>query len=256
MVSVARLSTTPVKALGLSHPDEISLRSFGVPENRRFLVLTPERDLFEANRHGSAMQVTSETDEEGSHLTLRFPDGTEVSEHVEVQANPFPVDVWGRTIAARLVAGTFAKALSSYVGTPLLLARTQHPGDGNDEFPVSLVSLASVERIGDVGGRDGSIGAGRFRMLLELDGLQAHEEDSWLGRKVRVGTATIYVAKHCARCVITTMNDKTGESDFPTLKTIAAYRGVDDGSLNFGMYAAVLEPGTIRVGDSVEAQPA
>ena len=122
-------------------------------------------------------------------------------------------------------------------------------------MPVSLVSLASVERIGAEGGRDGSIGAGRFRMLLEVDGLQAHEEDSWLGRSVHVGAATIYVAKHCARCVITTMNEATGESDFPTLKTIARYRGVDDGDLNFGMYASVLQPGTIRVGDPVEAEP-
>jgi hypothetical protein len=254
--TVARLSIAPVKSLGLSHPDSIRLERSGVPENRRFLPLTRERVPFPAKRNGRVMQVASETDGEGSRLTLRFPDGTEVAGPVELQGSPFPVTLWGHAVASRLVGGGFADALSAFAGEPVLLARTERPGDGNDEFPVSLVSVASVEAIGRAGGRDGTIGAGRFRMLLEIDGTDPHEEDSWLGRSVRVGSATIHVAKHCARCVITTMNEHSGEADFPTLKVIADARGSRDGELDMGMYASVLEPGTIAVGDRVEPSPA
>jgi uncharacterized protein YcbX len=92
-------------------------------------------------------------------------------------------------------------------------------------------------------------------MLLELGGCRPHEEDEWLGREVRVGEATLRVADHDARCAITTMDPLTGEVDFPTLKTIVAYRGAQDGHLLFGMYAEVVRPGTIRVGDPVEPSP-
>ncbi|MEX0755296.1 MAG: MOSC domain-containing protein [Actinomycetota bacterium] len=252
MVTVARLSTSPVKSLGLSHPEQIRVDTFGVAENRRFIPLSERRALFDAKRHGKVMLIGSETDAEGTRLALRFPDGTEVADVVQLQGNPFPIDMWGRTLVVRLVGGPFAQALSEFVGEPVLLSRTERPGDGNDEMPVSLVSTASVEELGRQGGRNGSIGAGRLRMLLELEGTQPHEEDSWLGRKVRVGETLIHVARHCARCVITTMNDRTGEADFPTLKVIAAYRGADDGDLHMGMYASVLQPGMIRVGDRVE----
>ncbi len=54
------------------------------------------------------------------------------------------------------------------------------------------------------------------------------------------------------RCVITTLDPATGHRDFPTLHVIRRYRGVSaDGDLPFGVYADVLEPGTVRVGDPV-----
>lgn len=252
MISVARLSTSAVKSLGLTHPESVRLETYGVPENRRFVLLTPERTPFDAKRNGRVMQVTSATDAEGSELSVRFPDGEEIHGPVEPDGNPFPITMWGRTLAVRLVAGAFADALSSFAGQPLLLTRTERPGDGNDEMPVSLVSTASVAEVGRRGGRDASIGAGRFRMLLELGGTFPYEEDGWLGMRLRVGTALIHVAEHCARCAITTMNERTGEVDFPTLKVLAAARGVNDGDLDLGMYASVLEPGTISVGDAVE----
>ena len=56
------------------------------------------------------------------------------------------------------------------------------------------------------------------------------------------------------RCVVTTQSPETGLKDFDTLKTIAAYRGVDGGpeGIPFGMYAEVEHPGRVRVGDDVE----
>ena len=75
MIRVARLSTAPVKSLGLSHPDRVRLERFGVAENRRFLLVTPERELIDASRHGALMTVHSECDADGSRLRLLFPDG-------------------------------------------------------------------------------------------------------------------------------------------------------------------------------------
>jgi uncharacterized protein YcbX len=55
------------------------------------------------------------------------------------------------------------------------------------------------------------------------------------------------------RCRITTLHPDKGMKDFDTLKAIASYRGVDqEDGINFGVYAAVVQPGKIRVGDTVE----
>jgi uncharacterized protein YcbX len=52
---------------------------------------------------------------------------------------------------------------------------------------------------------------------------------------------------------VTTLDPATGVRDFPTLHVIKGYRGVSaQGNLEFGVYAEVLEPGTVRVGDGVE----
>jgi MOSC domain-containing protein YiiM len=44
----------------------------------------------------------------------------------------------------------------------------------------------------------------------------------------------------------------TAKRDFSTLKVIKDYRGISpDGDLDFGVYASVVEPGTVRVGDEL-----
>jgi len=56
-----------------------------------------------------------------------------------------------------------------------------------------------------------------------------------------------------ARCATTTRDPSTGVRDFDALRAIEAYRGRRDGhDIDFGVYARVLEPGRVRVGDPVE----
>jgi MOSC domain-containing protein len=252
VITVARISIAPVKSLGLSHPEEVRLESTGVARDRRFLLLSPEHRLFDSRRHGRVMTVTAECNDDGTWLRMRFPDGRVLEDEVLAVGEPYEVDLYGKVIRVHPIEGPWSAALADHIGTEVIVARTARHGDGNDGYPVSLVSNASVEELSRQGGSEQRVDPGRFRMLLELDGCRPHEEDEWLGRRVRVGEAMIRVAEHDARCVITTMNPLTGDVDFPTLKTIAAYRGAAGGALNFGMYADVIEPGAIRVGGGVE----
>ena len=88
-------------------------------------------------------------------------------------------------------------------------------------------------------------------MLIDLDGCEPYEEDSWSTRRVRAGTAVLKVAGSVPRCVLTNLDPDSGECDFPTLDVLAQYRrrGTE---LLLGVYADVEAPGTIRVGDVVE----
>jgi uncharacterized protein YcbX len=91
-------------------------------------------------------------------------------------------------------------------------------------------------------------------MLFEIDGVEAHEEDRWLGRRVAIGDAVIVPAGDVGRCAVTTCDPDTAVSDFDTLKLLAGYRreGVTE-PLPFGVYCDVAVAGRVRVGDPVRA---
>jgi hypothetical protein len=89
-------------------------------------------------------------------------------------------------------------------------------------------------------------------MLFELDGVRPHEEDEWIGRRVRIGAAVVAPVGDVGRCAVTTRNPDSGERDLDTLRVLTGYRpeGRTE-SLPFGVHAAVVQPGRVRVGDPV-----
>ncbi len=93
-------------------------------------------------------------------------------------------------------------------------------------------------------------------MLVEVDGLEAHAEDGWVGSSVRVGEALVGFEGHVGRCNITTRNPLTGVVDAPTLKLLGRYRQDLQSTepLPFGVYGRVIERGTVRVGDAVAVE--
>ncbi len=90
-------------------------------------------------------------------------------------------------------------------------------------------------------------------MLIEIDGVAAHEEDGWVGRRVRIGAAVVVMHGHVGRCLVTSRDPETGEVDLPTLDMLGGYRRDLDTTepLPFGIYGEVLEPGRVSVGDAV-----
>jgi uncharacterized protein YcbX len=115
-----------------------------------------------------------------------------------------------------------------------------------------VVSQASLRHLAAVAERD-AVEPRRFRMLIEVDGIDAHEEDGWVGRRVRVGSALVRGCGHVGRCVITTRDPDTAEADLDTLKLLATYRHkiATTEPLAFGIYGEVLESGRVAVGDGV-----
>ena len=92
-------------------------------------------------------------------------------------------------------------------------------------------------------------------MLLTIDGCEPHEEDTWSGGRVRAGEAVLRVGGPVPRCAVTTQDPSTGVRTLDTLGAIKSYRGVraqDGKSIDFGVYAAIEQPGRVRVGDAVE----
>jgi uncharacterized protein YcbX len=252
---VSRLSVTPVRGLALHHPDAVELGPQGVVDDRRFSLLSDDGHVFDGTKFGPLVRVRAElsrTDDGAERLTLHLPLGETVSDEMTL-GEPIQLEIYERVFTARPVIGPWADALSTYAGRRLDLVRAERLAGEQDRNPVSIVSEASVAELARQGNDGRPLDARRFRMLIQVAGAERpHQEDEWLGREVRIGQAVVRVTKPDPRCVITTQDPETGERDFPTLHVIRAYRGLRDGrKIDFGVYADVVVPGRLAVGDAI-----
>jgi uncharacterized protein len=255
---VVRISTAPVKSLRVVNPDEVELTPAGVVGDRRFWLVDRNRRLVNGKGHPELMQVRPEWDERLRRLALSFPDGSVVAGVVE-PGEPFAAELYGTPHSSRLVPGPWQEALSAFAGEELTLLWSERGAQdrGSDRGGwASLVSRGSLERLGMEAGVAEPIDGRRFRMLFEIDGVEPHEEDGWLGNRVAIGEAVIVPLGDVGRCVVTTRDPDTAVSDLDTLKVLAGYRR--DGAvepLPFGVYCEVAVPGRVRVGDAVRPAP-
>lgn len=254
---VRALATTPVKGLKLVARTEVMLTDRGVADNRAFFLVDERARMVNGKRIGILGAVAADYDIAGEQLELRFPDGSCVRDEVRA-GEAIAARFFSTSTTAQLVPGPFSQALSRYAGQPLRLVRADPRRTAIDRGPrgaVSLISQASVQRLSTIAGA--AVDPRRFRMLIEADGLDAHEEDTFVGRRVRIGAASAIVRGHVGRCLVTTQHPETGEVDLPTLDLLAYRRGLDTTEpLAFGVYGEVLAPGMVRLGDPVRVDDA
>ena len=157
----------------------------------------------------------------------------------------------GRAIPATARC-TSSETIRRVVDETLTVYRVEEPESAGGGHRASIISLASVADVGMRGG-DAELDPRRFRMLIELDGVEAYAEDGWQGRRLRIGDAVVRLGQRIPRCVMTTLSPDTGENDFDTLKVLAQHRKVGT-ELLLGVYGDVEEPGRIAVGDVVRTR--
>lgn len=251
VATVTALSTAPVKGLRLQSRDVLQLEAIGATDDRRFFLITEEGRMVNARRLRKLSAVIARYDPERHWLTMLFPDGKAVEGPVQLGQGLAP-QFFAREIPASLVVGPWAEALSLYVGRSVRLAMVAGDAPGTDRGfagAVSLISRATIERLEQEAGH--TVDPRRFRMLIEVDGIDAHQEDSWIGRRLQIGGATVLLNGHVGRCIVTCLDPDTGRGDMPTLELLRQYRMDLDTTetLALGVFGAVLTPGVLRRGD-------
>lgn len=253
MPVVKAINLAPVKSLGLFSADSVHVGVRGIEEDRRFLVRNRAGVVVTQRQIGRLAQVKAEYSVDSDVLRLVFPDGSFVSGHPE-RGRKVDTKVFRRTVEGRVVVGDWSRALSEFCRAELTLVKADESGACFDEYPISALSQASVERLIGLA-PDGEVPEyRRFRPNLLVDGCEAHEEDSWLGSSVGIGgRLRLRMVALDPRCAITTLNPDTGERDLDTLRLIVSSRSNLEGrAAYFGVYGVVESPGVVAVGDEIE----
>ena len=114
--------------------------------------------------------------------------------------------------------------------------------------PLSVISRQTIRQLGEELGRP--LDPRRFRANLYLDLAEPFAEDDLVGTVLHIGpVARIRILERDPRCRLITLDPENVEEPIPQLMTLLhrQHQG------RAGVYASVLTPGTIRVGDPVSS---
>jgi len=250
---VAWISYCPVKGLAVQQLDRCEVTEAGLAGDRQFFLVDENDRLVNSKGLGVLQQIVPRYDADADSLALSFPDGTSVVQPIGFNGSLNAL-FWSTTVDVRVVDGPWSEAISELAGRNLRLVRAPAPAtDRLRSGAATLLGTSSMRAIARILGVD-AVDERRFRMNFGIDGLREHEEDEWLGRRVRLGEAVVVPRGHVGRCAVTTQHPDTGAPDLDTLKALAAYRPGSDATepLPFGVHAAVADPGRVSVGDPVE----
>ena len=74
-------------------------------------------------------------------------------------------------------------------------------------------------------------------------------EQDWIGTKLHVGSLVLDIALHCVRCVMTTVAQPGLPKEPRIMRSL-----VREADQNLGVYASVVQEGSVSVGDAVEVR--
>ncbi len=149
----------------------------------------------------------------------------------------------GRAAIERFFAEFCADELR---GPPKVLRAEGHSFSDVSRKVVSIINLASVAALEDATGVP--VHPLRFRGNVYVEGWPAWREFDLLDREISIGAAArLKVVKRIVRCAATEVDPGTGIRDLEIPRTLMKTYGHAD----CGVYAEVIEAGSIAAGDAV-----
>ena len=130
---------------------------------------------------------------------------------------------------------------------PTALVTAPDRGMTDSNYPsVSIMTKASHAAVEQALGHP--LETERWRGNIWVDGADAWEETTWIGKTLRIGDTLLEVLDPIERCKHTMSNPATGQRDVDTLTALR------DGwaHQNFGVYAIVKQGGNIALKDKLE----
>jgi uncharacterized protein YcbX len=265
VIEVSALTIYPLKG-GRGMPvTELAIDSIGPRNDRRWVVVDSAGVQVTQREIARLCQIVARPDGAGLRLSAPYMPTIEVPEPT-AEAARRTVQVWDDAVEAADAGDVAARWVSRFLGAEVRLAHCPEttarrtdpdydpigsPVSFADGYPLLLISEASLA---DLNTRLPSpLPMNRFRPNLVVRGTEPFAEDGW--RRFMIGAIPFDGVKPCARCVVTTTDQDTGERSPEPLRTLARYRRRGDG-VQFGMNVVHRRTGTIRVGDPVTFDPA
>ena len=247
-LKVVRAGFAPIKGTRHLPHDRVVLDAQGVVGDRGFALVSVDQTdpahgrVLRTVQHPSLVAVRAEL--AGGRLEVELPDGETAAAELAATGERLACDYWGREVELELLDGPHAALFSRWLDRPVRLARARR-GDVVFAGSVSVVTTASMRDLARQAGPE-ALDAARFRPNLLVETDDPYAEETWLGREIRVGEATLRIGVPIPRCTVIDVHPETGERDVRLLKTLASHRPLNRaGEPAFGVFAEVVTPGTV-----------
>jgi uncharacterized protein YcbX len=260
-IQLTGITVYPVKSAGGIAVSEWEVDVRGLRWDRRWVVTDPAGQYFTQREHPRLALVRPALLRDALRLEAPGLPALEVPLAAPPGAPHVPVAVWEDRTWGVVVDGRAGEWFTRLLGVPSQLVhmpedvvRPVDPTYGeptdrvsfSDGFPFLLISQESLD---DLNRRLAvPLPMNRFRPNLVVSGCAPFAEDGWWG--FETGGIDFRVVKPCARCVITTTDQETGERGREPLRTLATYRNVD-GKVMFGQNVIHRGVGSLELGDRV-----
>jgi uncharacterized protein YcbX len=278
---VAQLWRYPVKSMVGETVDAVELGELGIVDDRTWAARDLERGGIRGAKKIGALMRLAARDLGTGDVEITLPDGTtvttgdaDVDERVSAAlGHPVrlerlrPADDLdhyrrgapdGDDMLAEL-RGIFGREDAEplpdlSIFPPAIVEFESPPGTYYDAFPLMVMTAAALAAL-QRALPDSNVDVRRFRPSLVIDtgddgsvaGTPGHPEFDWIGRRATIGSATLEFVVPCPRCVMVTREiDASIPADRAVLRHV-----VRDLDQNVGVYATVLTPGTVRLGDEL-----
>jgi uncharacterized protein YcbX len=111
---------------------------------------------------------------------------------------------------------------------------------------ILLVTDSSIKYISHVLNKE--VNHLRFRpnIVIDLYNKKPFSEQTWVGKRLKIGDVEVVIKKGCKRCSIINIDPSSGIIDRTVLKTV-----FKENQNIFGVYAAVLKEGSVKTGDMI-----
>ena len=246
--TVTALYRYPVKGLSPDRLERVSLEVGATMPFDRAYAIENGPGRFDADNPRHLPKITFlmlMRDERLATLATAFDDATEtltVTRAGKQVARGQLTTPLGRKMIEQFFAAYMKAELR---GPPKVVAAPGHSFSDVAMKCLHIVNLATVRDLERVAGR--AIDPMRFRANVYVDGLDPWVEQKWIGRDVDLGGVRCSVVDGTGRCEAVNVDPQTGARDM----ALPALLQRNWGHTDLGIYAKVVAPGAIAVGDSV-----
>jgi uncharacterized protein YcbX len=226
-MSVVALQRFPVKSTGVERLERVDIEATGLVGDREWAVYGADGKLA-SGKHTRRFRRMDPVFElvawhDGELTIVRLPDGR------------------------KLVAGQPGSdaVLSEHFGEPVTVRRESDVMH-QDEAQVSIVGTATLAELGSAEGDGATLDPRNLRANIVVATSTPYLEDSWVGREIVVGGSRLLVTGAIERCRM------VGVAQVGLAERAGMLRAISDRhDLCAGVYASVVTPGPVAVGDRV-----
>ncbi|MGM9477245.1 MOSC domain-containing protein [Pedobacter sp. GSP4] len=262
---LSEINIYPIKSLGGFSVKQAQLEERGLQYDRRWMLVDETGIFITQRKHFELALLQVAVVDERLVVSHKKQPEKQISFGLEENTGTtFPVVIWNDSATGLEVSETVSAWFSDFLKFKVRLVKMpqsekrmvdqEYASAGEivsfaDGYPCLLIGQSSLNGLNEKLAEE--IRMDRFRPNLVFTGGTAHIEDRF--KQFYIGHTLFSAVKPCARCVLITIDQQSGEKGQEPLRTLAAYRTIGK-KIMFGQNLLHHQLGILRVGDELRVE--